>query len=215
MSYIRTDEIRKKQRKSIKKSYSSGEYDMEARVTSYKKTLEAKRELGESIGRKSKADGGVYKRSGIDLPCPVCGTLVYHRKKELDENKRKCCSRDCLYKNPERIEMLKNIDRSYMYEQDYIDKMSSTHTKEYMKYYRKVRKISERNYVLFKDEINPNDFPRTLCGVEGGYQLDHIKSLKDCWYENVDVEIAGGKENLQIIPWKENLNKRKFDNLLK
>lgn len=80
---------------------------------------------------------------------------------------------------------------------------------EYQRYARKVRHLSEKNYVLFVNEINPNRYPRTLCGVAGGYQLDHIVSISDCFLSGVSIEECSAKNNLQMITWQENLNKRK------
>lgn len=78
---------------------------------------------------------------------------------------------------------------------------------EFRKYRHKVGWLSEKAYVLNKDEINPNGYPRTLAGIEGGYQLDHIKSVKECYLEGIDPEIAACVTNLQMLPWLENLTK--------
>lgn len=52
------------------------------------------------------------------------------------------------------------------------------------------------------------DKPRTLCGVEGGYQLDHIIPIRYGFDNGIPEEVIGHIDNLQIIPWKENNSKR-------
>lgn len=83
-------------------------------------------------------------------------------------------------------------------------------TNEYKKYCRKVRFLTEKEYSKYHDIINPSKLPRTLCGVDGGYQLDHIMGVSDCFYSGVSVEECSSLKNLQLISWKENLNKRNF-----
>jgi hypothetical protein len=81
-------------------------------------------------------------------------------------------------------------------------------TKEYKRYRQKVDLLTEKNYVKFKDIINPENKPRTLCGVEGGYQLDHIYPVYLGYMNNIPLEEIAKLENLRIIPWKENLAKK-------
>ena len=38
-------------------------------------------------------------------------------------------------------------------------------------------KMTNKTFKKFKNEINPNNLDRRLCGVDGGYQLDHIISV--------------------------------------
>jgi transposase-like protein len=86
---------------------------------------------------------------------------------------------------------------------------------EYEQYQRKVRWLTEKNYVSEKSIINPNNYPRTLCGVDGGYQLDHILGVYECFNSNISEEECASIKNLQMIPWKENLKKRNFYNYKK
>lgn len=74
--------------------------------------------------------------------------------------------------------------------------------------------MTEEVYVEFKVILNPNNFPRTLCGVEGGYQLDHILSIKKCYNVGKTIEEASSISNLQLISWKENLEKRTFERVI-
>jgi transposase len=83
-------------------------------------------------------------------------------------------------------------------------------TPEYKRYARRVRHLTESTYTKYKEVINPNGYPRTLCGVEGGYQLDHILSIRECFDAGLTIEDCAKFENLQMIPWEENLQKRKL-----
>lgn len=81
---------------------------------------------------------------------------------------------------------------------------------QYQKYARKVRYLSETNYAKYKEIINPDDYPRTMCGVDGGYQLDHILGIRECFDKGISIDECASLQNLQMIPWKENLQKRKM-----
>lgn len=82
--------------------------------------------------------------------------------------------------------------------------------KTYPGYARKVHGLSQKVYEENIDIINPNRHKRTLCGVNGGYQLDHIMSIRECFDKNVPPEKAASVENLRMLPWKENLM-RQYD----
>lgn len=54
----------------------------------------------------------------------------------------------------------------------------------------------------------PNsDKLRGLCGVDGAYQLDHIISVDEGYKQQIAADQIGHINNLQIIPWKQNLLK--------
>lgn len=48
---------------------------------------------------------------------------------------------------------------------------------------------------------------RGKSGVDGAYQLDHIKSIKYGFDNGIDPEIIGNITNLRMIPWKQNRQK--------
>lgn len=77
--------------------------------------------------------------------------------------------------------------------------------KEYTKYSRKIHALSHKVYKQYKNIINPNNYPRTLCGVEGGWQLDHIVPIKECFEKGITAEQASDISNLRMLPWKDNL----------
>jgi len=81
------------------------------------------------------------------------------------------------------------------------------HSREYKDFYNSVIWESEKTYIKYKNEINPYDHPRTLCGVPGGYQLDHIKSIDFGWKNGLTIEELSCKENLQMLLWEENIKK--------
>lgn len=83
---------------------------------------------------------------------------------------------------------------------------------DYKKYCNKVRRLTEKNYVKYQNIINPNNHPRTLCGVEGGYQIDHKLSVRFCYDNNISEEICSSIDNLQMLEWHKNLNKRYVNN---
>ena len=76
---------------------------------------------------------------------------------------------------------------------------------EYRRYSRLVHGFSKITYLKNIDIINPNRYIRTLCGVENGWQLDHIKSIKECFESGIPAQDAAAVENLRMLPWKDNL----------
>jgi hypothetical protein len=78
----------------------------------------------------------------------------------------------------------------------------------YQKYCRRVRHLTNKTYLDNEHVLNPLNLPRTLCGVPGGYQLDHIKGIRECFHDGWTVEQAAHLSNLQFISWESNLAKR-------
>lgn len=78
---------------------------------------------------------------------------------------------------------------------------------EFQAYAYQVRLLSEQTYREHKTTINPQDHPRTLCGVEGGYQLDHKISIKEGFKKGLSPEELAHPDNLQMLPWSENREK--------
>lgn len=90
---------------------------------------------------------------------------------------------------------------------------------EWQQYNKEVRNATERVYRAHKQEINPNNYPRSssengmaLSGILDVYQLDHIVSVHYGFQNNIPAELIASKENLQMLPWRENNSKgRKYD----
>jgi 5-methylcytosine-specific restriction endonuclease McrA len=80
-------------------------------------------------------------------------------------------------------------------------------TPAYRRYAGKVHRLSHKIYENNLDVLNPNSYNRTLCGVEDGYQLDHIISIKYGFDNNIPPETLSRIDNLRLIPWKDNLLK--------
>jgi transposase len=79
---------------------------------------------------------------------------------------------------------------------------------ERQKYITKVYYLTEKIYAENIAILNPDNKPRTLCGVSGGYQVDHINPVINCFREGITPEISASISNLQFIPWEENLKRR-------
>lgn len=75
---------------------------------------------------------------------------------------------------------------------------------EFLAYARHIRSLSDRTYREHIEVINPNNHKRTLCGVSGGYQLDHKISIKEGFENKIPVLDMSGINNLQLLPWREN-----------
>ena len=72
------------------------------------------------------------------------------------------------------------------------------------KYYREVRKITRQQDISLLENY---DKLRGLCGVDGAYQLDHIKSINWGWENHIPAETIAEWGNLRMIPWKDNRDK--------
>ena len=191
--YIRTPEIRNKQ--SLVMVERTKTYNFEEIRMKRESTV---RLHGIKVGRKIGSSG---KKLGCYQPCRECWSPMW----VVPSSPRTFCSRKCQFTNPEFLFMLKTIDRSYMKTVDYIASKSKPETTEYRRYKNKVHKLSESTYKKYITQINPHSYKRTLCGVEGGYQLDHIIPVRICFESGVTPESASGVNNLRLLPWKENL----------
>jgi len=151
--------------------------------------------------------GSGKPKMGKELPCPVCQRLVYHTLTALKNKERKACSRKCSAKNPSFISKLKAADKSYMQTDEYRKSLHKPHKTELERYRRDVYSFTKRSYRDKIDLINPNRYPRGRCGVAGAYQLDHVISIKEGFVRGLSAEYIGSAENLQMLPWKQNLLK--------
>jgi hypothetical protein len=79
------------------------------------------------------------------------------------------------------------------------------YSKDYKDYKNAVYRLSQKIYEDNKEKINPNNYLRTRMGVNGGWQLDHIKPVIECFHEGISIEEASDINNLRMLPWKENL----------
>ena len=79
--------------------------------------------------------------------------------------------------------------------------------KDFQKFANRVRWLTEKTYNKHKSIINPNNYNRTLCGVDNGWQLDHITSIKEAFDKNLSAEMVSDLKNLQMLPWSINRTK--------
>jgi 5-methylcytosine-specific restriction endonuclease McrA len=147
--------------------------------------------------------GSGSKPKGDYFQCQHCGSSIWKTPK----SEQKYCSRVCMYASSEYHEKLKNVDKSYMQTQKYSLTKSKLTTPEYKRYAGKIHRLSNKIYENNLEILNPNGYNRTLCGVDGGYQLDHIISIKYGFDNNVLPENLAKLDNLRLIPWKDNLLK--------
>ena len=138
--------------------------------------------------------------------CEFCGSIFKPKA-----SRSKYCSMSCAGKsNADPVKMAKiasSRDTSYMQTEAYSLATRKETTSEYKRYANKVHRLSQKTYTLYGQEINPENHRRGRCGVEGAWQLDHIISIKYGFENNISAEEISKKENLRMLPWKENLSK--------
>ena len=199
MTYIRTDEIKQKQSKTMKEK--TKHYDWDNIIEKRKKTIQNN---NIKVGRR-KGEGRPKTR--LEKSCAVCGTIMFVIPSRIE--KQKYCSKTCMHSDPIYISKLKNVDRSYMNTEVYALATRDPNRPKYKQYQREVSKLTEQNYAKCIETINPNRYPRTISGVEGGFQLDHKISIRYGFDNNIEPEIIASVENLQMLPWIENVKKGK------
>lgn len=94
-----------------------------------------------------------------------------------------------------------------------VNKIRSTPTTEKTLYYKKVREITRYTVQLNYEIINPNNYKLGRAGVKDAYQIDHIISVNYGFIHNIDPNIIGGIDNLQVVPWRVNAVKNKYCNV--
>lgn len=201
MTYVRTSEIREKQRqKMLENAKHISPEEKAERARKQKETVEKN---GVRVGRPP----GTTETPREQRICPVCSTSF---EVMVTETKR-FCRIACANRAPEKVQKMKDMDKSYMKTEAYRATKRNPNLPAYKRYARRVRILSDENYTKHFGLLNPNNHPRTICGVDGGWQLDHIKSIKKCFNEGLSPEEAADVSNLQLVPWKENLAKRTFE----
>ena len=120
------------------------------------------------------------------------------------------CSKHCQFSNDEyRKKLSESTKESWETpseaRMDAIASRLKPETSEYTRYKNRVHRLSEKVYQDNIDVINPDRHPRTIAGVEGGYQLDHIIEVRFGFDNGIPPEVLSDVSNLRILPWKENL----------
>lgn len=190
-----------------KRQYSTEELDLISNVnlssqevadklgTSACTVYRKRKELGvkNKSGPKPSRNPGAWKKPRETRTCaaPGCDNTFT----VIETSSRKLCSRGCVFKiaNPAQSGKPR--------------KQRNPNLNEYIRYRNKVHALSQKVYELHKDIINPHNYPRTLNGVEGGYQLDHITTIKESFDAGIPPENVAVLSNLRMLPWKENVQR--------
>lgn len=75
-------------------------------------------------------------------------------------------------------------------------------------YWITVRKLTGKNYRLYKDIINPYDLKLGINGFDDSHQIDHIISIKEGYTKGIKPEIIADVSNLRVVHWTVNNQKR-------
>ena len=191
MSYVRTEEIRNKQRikmLEISKNYDFAEIDRKRKATIKRNNIKTGRPKGQG-----------KPKNGYSKPCKMCDTLMWVTPKV----QKKYCSKKCMHIDPEYRQLLRDAPHPGH------PRGKNPDTPNFRYYKNLVHRLSHKVYIQNKEVINPNNYPRTLCGVEGGYQLDHIKPISECYKLGMKPEDVAMLSNLRMLPWKQNVGRNK------
>lgn len=74
-------------------------------------------------------------------------------------------------------------------------------------YKRRVERLTVTTYKRNQRKINPLNLTRKPAGSKDGYHLDHIISIKMGFLNNIPVEVIASVDNLQMLPWRDNVRK--------
>jgi hypothetical protein len=78
---------------------------------------------------------------------------------------------------------------------------------DFKKYRNRIAVRTKKTYMLYEEEINPQNLPLGKCGIEGAHQIDHILTVRQGFEQGISIEEMSAKENLQIIHWLDNVKK--------
>lgn len=74
----------------------------------------------------------------------------------------------------------------------------------WMEYKNRASYQTHKTYKANKELLNPHDYPITLCGVPGGYQIDHLLPRSVAYKLGISEEEVSHVDNLQVISWEDN-----------
>ena len=183
---FQSEEIKAKIRKTCKKHYGV-EYPLQA----------------EKIKNKIKQTN--LKRYGVEN---------YSQTEEYKENYKQICLEkygvDNYFKyqpfiDNNQTEELKNKRKEANYKNGNWIKFTEDDLKKYRNYERVVRLLTRKIYRKYKELINPNNLP--ISKTE--YQIDHIRSIIDCFVDGFSPEECANYKNLQVISAHDNYIKNR------
>lgn len=186
-------------------------------LSKYKKIHDIKVGKGNTLAVDAiKKPGRPSKKSSIEVVCE-CGNSF-----ETKKTNRKYCSNECYHKYKvvviteeakllisEKAKARWETPTNAMLEGIEKRKLSDEELCEYRKYRNRLANLTEKTYNAHKEEINPNDYKRAVAGVEDAYHLDHIIPAKFGFDNNIPPEVLAEKNNLQMLPWRDNIVKGK------
>lgn len=82
---------------------------------------------------------------------------------------------------------------------------------KFSEYRTKVRRLSERTYKIFKNQINPLGHKRG--SGKNDYHLDHKFSIIACFKNAISESAAASLHNLELLPASENLKKGRTNSI--
>jgi hypothetical protein len=173
---------------TLKKKYENGEFNFVPRNKEREKTLLK-----------------LFKRN-----CPECGNeMSYSTEKILKQSiqKNTICNSCSTYKYKKTF---KDIIKPEHTLQMRATKAGFQNFDEYkLKYPKKQFYKREVWRLTYQQPLDTLEYweLRGRCGVEGAYQLDHIKSINWGWENGIAPEVIAEWDNLRMIPWKTNLLK--------
>lgn len=146
----------------------------------------------------------------VRCSCDECGLEFKRQYQLLNKTNKLKYGHVCF--NCSRLLVAKGMDRTNINKATKL-RSGSKHPRwnpnkpDYQKYASQVRKFTEETYRKFKDVINPLDYPRTLCGIADGWQLDHRISILRGYRMGINPKVIGSQDNLQMLTWSENRQK--------
>lgn len=150
----------------------------------------------------------------VDVDCDDCDT-GFKRSIQLLRKKKTMYSGDlCI--DCARIAIGKNMDTSGVSSSN-SRRIGTKHPlwrvnkTELRAYTSKVRTKTAKT--LREHDLNPENKLIGRCGIPGAHQIDHKISIKTGFEKNIDPNILGSVENLQLLTWEDNRKKWHTNNV--
>jgi hypothetical protein len=151
-----------------------------------------------------------YRRAKVPIKlyprnCSICGSeMLYSTKSNhVLAVKRNTGCRKCKNYKFTYDDILKAVAKRSGF--DTYEELRET-MPAYAKYANRVRSLTRKQPLHLLENY---DKPKGVMGQEGAWQLDHIISIYEGFQKGISPEIISELNNLQFIPWEENLRKSK------
>jgi hypothetical protein len=154
-------------------------------------------------GIKTNRENGTYEKNHIkakQTSLEKYGDATYRNSNKCKETKLEKYGNEN-YNNAQNAQVKKRQTMEQSGQWIPLDQMS-----DWELYKREVRKLTEQNYDIHKEIINPNNYNRVLCGQDG-YQLDHIISVYEGFQRGLSIDYISSEHNLQMLTPDENRTK--------